>query len=298
MIQEIARAKINLFLHVGPVRRDGLHWVESLFAFADDGDCVAAAPADALTLAVVGPFAEKLAGFPSNDNLVLRAAHALKSAAGVRGGAALTLDKRLPVASGVGGGSADAAAALRALIRLWRIDIDGAALRRLAFSLGADIPACLDGAPVLVSGAGEVLAPGPKLPPLWAALVNPGAPMPTGPVFQAFDRARPDPERPMRPASCGATYAGLGRLLSQSRNDLEPFAVELAEGIGEVRRFLAECCGNLAARMSGSGATVFGLFASRGAAERAARKARGRGWWSMAAAIGAGSGAAGEQGVT
>jgi 4-diphosphocytidyl-2-C-methyl-D-erythritol kinase len=299
MIAERAPAKINLYLHVGPARRDGLHEIRSLFVFLDDGDRVDVSAAEDVSLEIAGPFASELSDHPLTDNLVMKAARALRSAAGVSAGAAIRLDKRLPVASGIGGGSTDAAAALRALIRLWRPKIGESALRRVAFGLGADVPACLDGRPVLVAGAGEILGAGPALPPLWATLVNPRRPMPTGPVFRAFDRTNPRPDQPSHPRAADVfSYAGAVRLLSLSRNDLQPIAVRMEPPIGEALNFLAECCGNLGARMSGSGATVFGLFASLGAAERAACKARGRGWWSMAAQVRTGRGYGGAPGGT
>jgi 4-diphosphocytidyl-2-C-methyl-D-erythritol kinase len=289
MIEEIAPAKVNLFLHVGPIRSDGLHEIGSLFAFADDGDRVTAEPSRSLSLEIVGPFAPALAGFPVESNLVWRAAEALRQAAGVSRGAALTLDKRLPVAAGIGGGSTDAAAALRALIRLWRIEIEEPALRRLAFGLGADVPGCLAQRPVYVRGAGESVGEGPLLPPLWVSLVNPGVETPTGPIFKAFDEADPEPGPAVfeAPTAIG-DYAALRSYLAATRNDLEPHAVFRQSIIGVARDFLAECSGCLFARMSGSGSTVFGLFASAAAAERAARQAPAKGWWGMAAKLAAG----------
>ena len=167
MIVETAPAKINLYLHVGPLRGDGLHELASLFVFAYDGDIVTAAPSSDLSLTINGPFASALDGFPVTSNLVWRAADLLRHRFGVGDGAALTLEKNLPIAAGIGGGSADAAAALRALRKLWLLDISDVALAALSFELGADVPACLARAPVNVTGAGEILAPGPVLPPLW-----------------------------------------------------------------------------------------------------------------------------------
>lgn len=285
MITEIAPAKINLFLHVGGVRRDGLHELESLFVFADAGDVLTASDAGALSLTIKGPFAGPLAREPVESNLVMRAARLLKREARVDAGARLVLDKRLPIASGVGGGSADAAAALRALARLWRLDISAADLRRVAFSLGADVPACLDRAPVRVSGAGEILEIGPVLPPLWTCLVNPGISMPTGPVFRAFDAANPHPLIPKRLNLGIKSYHDVARLMERSQNDLEPIAIRLGFVIQTVIDRLASRPGALAARMSGSGATVFGLFSSAAAARRAAGEMAGRGWWAMSAQV-------------
>lgn len=289
MIREAAPAKINLWLHVGPVRADRLHAIESLFVFADDGDMVSAAPARDLTLTVVGPFAAALSGFPIESNLVLKAAHALRKEADIGQGAALMLDKRLPVAAGVGGGSADAAAALRALVRLWRLDISETRLARLAFSLGADVPACLARAPVYVGGAGEEIAPGPVLPPLFVCLVNPRVETPTGPIFRAFDRENPAPSAPLRlRPSRLSTLAEVRAALAAARNDLEPHAVRRQGVIGIAQEFLAESPGAIFSRMSGSGATVFALYGDRQSAARAARRAAARGWWALATRISCG----------
>ena len=287
MIAEVAPAKINLFLHVGPVRCDGLHAIESLFVFADDGDRISVEPARDLSLEIVGPFAHELLRFPVEDNLVLRAARILKSAGRIADGAALTLDKRLPVASGVGGGSADAAAALRALGRLWRTALSDGELRALAFGLGADVPACLNRTPVYVSGAGEQVARGPALPPLWVALANPRVPTPTGPIFRAFDAANPSPARP-EAARVGrlASYAEVRAYLARTSNMLEPVATAREPAVAIVRALLARQPGCLISRMSGSGATVFGLYTSQGAARNASRRAGAAGHWSMAARIG------------
>lgn len=285
MISQIAPAKINLYLHVGGVRRDRLHALDSLFVFAESGDVVSVTPAPGLSLLITGPFAAPLLRESIEDNLVLQAARLLKRATGFAGGAAITLEKRLPIASGVGGGSADAAAALRALVRLWRVEISERALARIAFRLGADVPACLDTRPVYVGGAGERVDPGPHLPPLWVCLVNPNIPMPTGKIFRAFDQGEPTPPPPTRSFIRTRGYADISGHLRRSRNDLEIFAVRLAPIIRNVIDRLAARPGSLGARMSGSGATVFGLFTSASAAARAAMDARGQGWWSLDAKV-------------
>lgn len=284
--QEIAPAKINLFLHVGPLRGDGYHALESLFVFTEDGDRLYAEEASGIDLEIAGPFAAALAASAPCDNLVWRAALALRETAGVGKGAVLRLEKRLPVAAGIGGGSSDAAAALRVLRRLWRVDIDEAALGRIAFNLGADVPACLRREPVFVSGAGERVRRGPNLPPLWACLANPGVETPTGAVFEAFDRRYPNP-RVARPAPLVAAVgcSEFSDYLQRTRNDLEPIVCERAPSVAIVRDFIASCPGCLLARMSGSGATVFGLFASPEAARRAARRSTARGWWSIATRV-------------
>lgn len=286
MIEEIAPAKINLYLHVGGVRRDGLHELRSLFVFADAGDLVAVEPARDLSLEIIGPFAAPLLNEPADRNLVMRAARLLRREAGVAAGARIVLDKRLPIASGVGGGSADAAATLRALMKLWRVDLPAARLAALAFSLGADVPACLARAPVLVSGAGERLRPGPRLPPLAVCLVNPRVAMPTGPVFRAFDTRHPSPQAPRDPDFSGAaSLDGLASLIARTRNDLEPFAIAREPVVARVIARLAAAPGAIAARMSGSGATAFALFHAQSAAARAAAALRAEGWWALDARL-------------
>jgi len=285
MISYPAPAKINLYLHIGPLRRDGLHELASLFVFAEDGDLIRVEEAPELSLRVEGPFAGALKELPQEKNLVFKAAQKLRALAGVEKGAAITLEKNLPVAAGVGGGSADAAAALRALVALWRIEIPDGALSELAFSLGADVPACLARRPVLVSGAGERLEAGPILPPMWITLVNPMVEMPTGPIFCAFDAATPEPEAPVQARLRGADYSAVRALMADSRNHLQPFAIDRAPVIAEVIAMLGGAPGALAARMSGSGATSFALFPSEIAARRAALKAQGLGWWALASRL-------------
>ena len=285
MIVETAPAKINLYLHVGPVRVDGLHELASLFAFAEDGDTVAVKAAERLSLNVTGPFASALGDLAPEDNLIWRAATVLQSEFGLSKGAAITLEKNLPVAAGIGGGSADAAAALRALARLWRLELSAPALSGIAFRLGADVPACLTGAPVNVSGAGERIGRGPTAPPLWVCLANPRVETPTGPIFQAFDYANPAPPSPAFAGFSLSGVDGFCAALEKARNDLQPFAVARAPIIGDVLDLLAAVPGSRLARMSGSGATCFALFTSSVGAERAARRARARGWWAMASRL-------------
>lgn len=285
MIEEIAPAKINLYLHVGAVRSDGLHELCSLFVFAEDGDRVRAAPSDKVTLEITGPFGAALQSEPVESNLVYQAAQALRAAFSVEAGAALVLDKRLPVAAGVGGGSADAAATLRALIKLWNVAPAPDQLKALAFELGADVPACLTRAPLNVSGAGEILAPGPSLPPLWVCLANTGVKMPTGPVFNAYDTAHPSPPAPQLFAADKVGAAGVAQLLRETRNDLQAPAIAIDPGIGEALAFLNAQPNTLGARMSGSGATCFALFEGENAARDCENAARTQGWWAMAAQV-------------
>jgi 4-diphosphocytidyl-2-C-methyl-D-erythritol kinase len=252
-------------------RTDGYHLLDSLVVFAATGDVLHAAPAEALTLAVTGPFAAGLAA--ESDNLVLRAARALAAAAGIVPGAHLTLDKRLPVASGIGGGSADAAAALRLLARLWQV---APASAELALSLGADVPVCLHGRPTRMGGVGEALAPAPRLPPCGLVLVNPGVAVATPAVF----RARNGPfSAPLALPAGWADAAALAADLANMRNDLEAPAAMLEPAIGVVLAELRALPGVLLARMSGSGATCFALLATAAAAEAAAARVARPGWW-------------------
>jgi len=268
-MEEIAFAKINLALHVRAREADGYHRIETLFAFAEDGDCLTVEPADALTLDVRGPFASGL-GEPG-DNLVLRAAEALRARFGVRQGAALTLGKRLPVASGIGGGSADAAAALRLLSRWWGLDADEVSLLEIASSLGADVPACLLSTTARGEGRGDQLAPiGTDLTGTALLLVNPGAPVSTAAVFRAWDGI-----------DRGALGTGpLLALAAASRNDLQAPASALAPEISQVLEQLDGCDGAILVRMSGSGATCFALFETE-AARDAAGEAVDSSWWQL-----------------
>lgn len=255
IIEEAARAKVNICLHVTGRRADGYHLVDSLVAFADAADTVSAKDSDGLTLRVTGPYGPTLAAEP--DNLVLRAARALADAAGVPANAALSLEKRLPVASGIGGGSADAAATLRALARLWRLDPEATDLLGVAAGLGADVPVCVASAPARMRGIGERLDPMPKLPPCFVALVNPGVGVATPAVFRA---RHPGFSPPLDLAAGWPDLAALVDWLGHTRNDLEAAARTLCPAIGDVLAFLRAIPGCRMARMSGSGATCFGLF--------------------------------------
>jgi 4-diphosphocytidyl-2-C-methyl-D-erythritol kinase len=272
-----APAKLNLYLHVVGRRGDGYHLLDSLVAFAEIGDELAAAPAAALSLAVTGPQAAALQSAP-RDNLVWRAAELLARHAGRAPAAALTLVKHLPVASGIGGGSSDAAAALRALDALWQLGLDEAALAELGASLGADVPVCLAARASWLGGIGEHIAPAPPLPEVTALLVNPGVALPTQAVFKA---RRGSFSEPARFNAMPPDAAGLAQLLADRRNDLTTPAITLVPAIGEVLDRLAALDGALVARMSGSGATCFALFARREAAEAAAARlvAERPGWW-------------------
>lgn len=273
-LTETAPAKVNLYLHVLGRRADGYHLLDSLVAFAGIGDTLSAELADTLSLRLHGPFAAALAGQP--DNLVLRAARLLARATGTTKGAVLNLQKRLPIASGIGGGSADAAAALRLLGRLWQLPDDAGRLARLAEQLGADVPVCLRKQPARMQGIGERLEPAPALPACGILLVNPGVALPTAEVFRAREGPWSAPAiLPLGWETVSAMVGDLGAL----RNDLQPAAVSLQPVIGTVLSALAATSGCLLARMSGSGATCFGLYPTAGAAERAADALPDASWW-------------------
>ena len=273
MITEAAPAKINLFLHVGDKRTDGFHPVQSLAVFTALGDVLAMEAADTLSLAIDGPFADGLAG--EGDNLVLRAARGLGGA-----GARLSLTKNLPVASGIGGGSADAAAALRGLSKLW--NSDSGRLQEIAASLGSDVPVCVDSVTAFMEGRGEILRPALSIPQVPMLLVNPGVPVPTREVFAALE-TRSGVEMTL-PHGRFQDTADLLRFLDSTRNDLEAPARKLQPVIGEVLAAIAALPGALLSRMSGSGATCFGIFADQDCCERAAQtlKAAVPGWWAAA----------------
>ncbi|MCY4393863.1 MAG: 4-(cytidine 5'-diphospho)-2-C-methyl-D-erythritol kinase [Rhodospirillaceae bacterium] len=284
-LQAFAPAKINLWLHVTGRRRGGYRELDSLVAFADIGDRLSAAPAGDLSLSVSGPFAAALGR--GTNNLVLQAARALAEHCGVPAAAALHLEKNLPVASGIGGGSADAAAALRLCVRLWQADIGGSDLMRLALDLGADVPVCLAGTTARMTGIGETLTPvDPSPPPVPAVLVNPGSPVSTGQVFDALGG------RFSLPAEDRG--GDLAARAASNRNDLETPAIGLVPEIAEVLAALRALPEIRLARMSGSGATCFGLFERDDAASEGARAvaAAHPSWWVAACSIGGRIGAA------
>lgn len=272
-LTETGYAKINLALHVRKRRDDGYHELETLFAFAQDGDVLTAAPDSGLSLILAGPFADGLTA--DAGNLVLRAAMALRGAAGKGQGARITLDKRLPVASGIGGGSADAAAALRLLSKLWQIDLPEDRMLAIAADLGADVPACLRSRTVVGSGIGGQLAPfdSDDVAGTHILLVNPLKSCPTGPVFKAWDgvdRGALDPHE-----------------WRHARNDLEAPAMTLVTEISGVLALLKAQTGANLVRMSGSGATCFALFATgrlRDAAAASIAAVR-PGWWLLSTVL-------------
>ena len=280
----LAPAKINLFLHVGPLADDGYHPLASLVAFADVGDAVTVARADALSLSVTGPFGGALAG--EGDNLILRGLRALGEAAGI--GAppvTVTLDKQLPIAAGLGGGSADAGTAIRLAAQLLDLDLDEAALEAVAGVVGADGPMCLRARPAWATGRGDDLNDEPRLPPLHAVLLNPGLPSPTGAVYRAYDDA-PAGGADCPDAPADWSPAAVIDWLKGQRNDLEAPALRVTPGIGEALSAMNAALGCRLTRMSGSGATVFGLFEDAAAAKAAAVALQRPGWWVRSCLLG------------
>jgi 4-diphosphocytidyl-2-C-methyl-D-erythritol kinase len=259
--REIAAAKLNLALHVRGKRSDGRHDIETIFAFCTDGDRLNAEPADEFALSVSGPFAADV----GDDNLVVTAGRLLAEAAGLPLGAAMVLDKRLPVASGVGGGSADAAAALRLLTAMH--GLDPALAQQVAPLLGSDVPACLLSLPMRGKGAGDELHPIdlPDLSGIPVLLVNPRIPLSTAAVFGAWDGQDRGPLDDWR----------------EGRNDLEPSAIALVPEISEVLAWLRARPGVSFTRMSGSGATCFALFEDEASRDAAAEEVP-EDWWRLA----------------
>ncbi len=283
---EKAPAKLNLTLHIRGRRDDGWHDLESLVAFAGAGDLLSLEPADALSLVVEGPMAGACG--PVDSNLVLKAARALaQRVPGLRAGRFCLL-KRLPAAAGIGGGSSDAAAALRLLARLNGLAPDDPRVFDAALATGSDVPVCLDPRARMMRGRGEELGPRIVLPPLFAVLVNPGVGLETARVFAeiGLDRGEASPfgSHPLIEAE---TFDSLMPKLRRARNDMEDAACVLAPVVSDTLAVLAAARGAKLARMSGSGATCFVLFADCRAAARAAKViVRDHpGWWAKASAL-------------
>lgn len=295
-IVETAPAKINLALHIRERLPDGYHRIETIFAFARDGDVLTVEPAAEWSLTITGPFASELnqtaspakagvqdraarnwapASAGEDENLVIRAAKAFTDIFPKTQPHAITLDKRLPIASGIGGGSADAAATLRALARLHGVALDDPRLVAVATSLGADVPACLLGQTSFGTNRGDVVTPIESLRGTPLLLVNPRVEVSTAAAYRGWDGVDRGPlaDGPL----LDRTRAG--------RNDLAPPAIALAPIIGEVGAMLASASGALLARMSGSGATCFALFQTNAERDQAAVAAEARGWWTLASTL-------------
>jgi len=284
-ITRAAHAKLNLFLHVVGRRDDGYHELESLFAFTKGGDLLSAELSDDLTLQVDGPFSASLnASGAATDNLVLRAAHSLKQHARYNGGAAIRLTKNLPVASGIGGGSADAAAALLILNQLWALDMPHKELEGIALTLGADVPACLHTAPLMVGGIGENLTETSLPKGYGILLVNSGEGVSTPAAFQKYHEERVAYRAPLRTKAPSGSSNFISWIVENTGNDLTKPALDLCETIADVLNALETSEGALLTRMSGSGATCFALFEGVAEAKQAQKTLAQEhpGWWMFA----------------
>jgi 4-diphosphocytidyl-2-C-methyl-D-erythritol kinase len=285
MIRVFAPAKVNLTLEVGRPRADGMHPLSSVVAFADVGDWVSVETADALSLEVTGPFAEALRA--DSDNLVLRAARALAEKAGVKARARIDLEKHLPVASGLGGGSSDAAATLRALNELWRLGLSDGDLAAVGRPLGADVAMFfVAGGGALLSGIGDAVAPF-EPPPLYGVLVNPLKPLPTPDVYRAFDRMGLGGDLTAWTPSW-TEPADVWRDVAARGNDLAPAAAALMPELDEIVTLLRADTRAGCVLLSGSGATVFALAENWAAAQSLARdvSAQRPAWWTRPMKLG------------
>ncbi len=278
-----AAAKVNLTLNVVGRRDDGYHLINGLVVFAGIGDVLEVEPAERFGLEIDGPFGEAVAA--GGDNLVARAAHGFAALAGREPAVRITLRKNLPVAAGIGGGSADAGATLRALAALWQPALDRSDLEELALSLGADVPVCLLARPAYMSGIGEVIACAPDLPAAHLVLVNPGVQLSTATVFAGTAGHYSAPRQRLSGAPGDA--AALADWLRAGGNDLTRAACVLEPRIAVAIARIAAARGCLLERMSGSGPTCFGLFATAAAARRAALEiaAENAAWWVRAAPV-------------
>jgi 4-diphosphocytidyl-2-C-methyl-D-erythritol kinase len=276
-----APAKINLYLHITGRREDGYHFLDSLVVFMGKGDDLSLAPSDAFSFSVDGPMAGGLAGHPHEDNLAVRAVKELADALGKKQDFSLKLTKNLPIASGIGGGSSDAAAALRLAAEHWGEDAESAAVHEIAKKIGQDVPCCISRKTCYFRETGNVTDSGPKMPSVSVVLVNPGKALPTPSVYKARKGAFSASARLEKEPKDAIE---LCVMLSERRNDLTDAAVSLMPEIGIVLSAISDTKGCLLSRMSGSGATCFGIYASFEAAEKAAEaiKSRYADWWVVA----------------
>ena len=293
LLRAFAPAKINLSLHVGPPKANGRHDLISLVVFADDSvaDELSTAPAHHFSLAVNGPFA-KAAG-PAQDNLVLKAARALtEQLDNDLPRLAFSLTKNLPCAAGIGGGSADAAAALRLMVKAHGGETARAAALKAAPVLGGDVLSCFYALPGLMQGEGEIFEPMLSVPPLPALLVNPGVDCPTGPIFRAYDMTAPAKiaDHPAPPAGRARAQDFVEWLQRNTQNDLQAVAIKRVPIIKTVLDHLGGLPEIRLARMSGSGATCFGLFPTLDSSEKAREilQAAHPDWWVKSTLLGRG----------
>lgn len=276
-----AFAKVNLYLHVCGKRENGYHELDSLVVFAKVGDRISVKPAPTLSLTLTGPLAAHLQD--ETDNLVLQAARKLQKACNITTGAHITLEKNLPIAAGIGGGSGDAAATLKALCHLWNIQEESIDLHALALSLGADVPVCLAGCAAHIGGIGEKVTPLVSIPQCWIILVNPMVSLSTPSVF----KARTGPFREEMPISLQLEPATFIAALKERHNDLMAPAIRIAPVIQEVLNILENQDASMLSRMSGSGATCFALFQEKKYAINASKAIQNqhKNWWVAAAPL-------------
>ena len=280
-----APAKLNLYLHVTGRRADGYHLLKSLIVFAADVyDLVEITPSDTLSLTVTGPFAHQIDREPRESNLAVRAVQGAARLAGQDDRLAVRLLKNIPAGAGLGGGSADAAAAIRACEQLWQIALPQPARSQLLQSLGADVPVCDRALASFAAGIGEDLSPAPPVPPFHVLLLWPGVGVSTRDVFS---KRPPDFSQSSVALPAVCDFGDLLKMLRQTRNDLEETAISICPLIGEAKQALLETAGCMFTRMTGSGSAVFGIFETPEACEsaRAAIKRRYPGWWAASSMV-------------
>lgn len=278
-----APAKVNLSLHVTGRRDDGYHLLDSLVVFTEFGDRLTIARGDDASLSLSGPYASCIHDTPADDNLALRAARAMAQHFHQSGGWRVALEKHIPVGAGLGGGSADAGAVIRTLAAQWHRLVDEAAIQLLALSLGADVPACIHSRSLYMRGIGEQITPAPGLPQLALLLVNHGESLATGQVFAALNGERTSP----LPVWQGGGFDDFIAYLSHCRNDLQEAAIGLCPTVAHVLACLERLPQCRLARMSGSGATCFGIFETLGQAQQAAQQLAQEkpAWWNIATRV-------------
>lgn len=281
MIRTFSPAKLNLYLHVIGKRADGYHLLDSLVAFCDVGDEVRLEPSPTFSFAIEGPMALSLKEEPQDNNLVVKAARLLSEATGKPLGFKLTLVKNLPIASGIGGGSGNAAAALRIIARHWALSKDDPVLYEIAKKLGQDVPCCLENKTCYFTGIGDVLEPGPQLPHTNIVMVNPNKALSTASVFRA---RKGDFSSRAELETVPTDVAELASMIKARNNDLTETSLELLPDISKALAALEGTENCLLARMSGSGATCFGIYTDRGSARNAAACMFNNhpGWWVVA----------------
>jgi 4-diphosphocytidyl-2-C-methyl-D-erythritol kinase len=283
MITLPAPAKLNLYLHVTGRRADGYHTLDSLVVFLAAGDRLQLIASDSYSLSLNGAFAAPLAGEPAQNNLITKAVRAVSNQLGRPPHLAVTLTKNLPIASGIGGGSADAAAAIRGALQLWQTSLPADEPMAIAAKLGADVPACLWSRPLFMAGIGELLTPAPPPPTLHMVLANAGVVVPTPAVFAAYQAAGSAFSPSARPATLPTEGQAFMRWLASTRNDLTAAAITVCPPIAEVLAALKQSGATLA-RMAGSGGTCFGLYPSAAMASTAAALLASQQpkWWVVA----------------